>query len=150
VAPADVIQRAPQGPAASGTFVQVRVADESYALAVEDVIEVSPLDSTTPLPGAPPGLLGLRNVRGSVLPVYDLGALLGAGVQGRASRLVVVADGSFRAGFAVDEVTAVGPLPARAPAEASFLLGSALLDGRLVGVVDVAALFADAERRFRP
>jgi purine-binding chemotaxis protein CheW len=133
--------------ALSGTFVQVRVADESYALPVEHVTEVSPLESTTPLPGAPSVLLGLRNVHGSVLPVYDLGALLDGATRGPPSRLVVVGDGSRRVGFAVDEVTAVGPLSAPDSSEAPLLLGSTLVGDRLVGVLDVSALLADTNRR---
>ena len=53
----------------SGVHVRVRVAGEHYALPVEDVLEVAELRAITPVPGAPPAVLGVRNLRGQVLPV---------------------------------------------------------------------------------
>ena len=133
-------------PLVSGVFVQLRVGDERYALAVEHVDEVTPFSAPTPLPGARPDLLGLVALRGRVLPVYEAAALLGAPGERRPARIVVVSDGALRAGVAVDEVFAVGPLPDPAPAEEPFLSGMALHEGRAVGVVDAGALLAELAR----
>jgi purine-binding chemotaxis protein CheW len=126
-------------------FVQLRVGAESYALPVEAVIEVSMLEASTPLPGGPRELLGLQNLRGHALPVYDLGAYLGAGATPKAERMIVVSDGRRRAGFAVDAVTGVGPLPERTASDTALLSGSALEGDRLVGVLAVDRLFARLE-----
>ena len=127
-------------------FVQLLVGAESYALPVDAVIEVTMLEASTPLPGGPPELLGLQNLRGHALPVYDLGAYLGAGKTSDAARMVVVSDNGRRAGFAIDAVTGVGPLPARTESGSPLLSGSALDGERLVGVLAVERLFANLER----
>jgi purine-binding chemotaxis protein CheW len=128
-------------------FVQLSVGAESYALPVEAVIEVTLLEASTPLPGGPPELLGLQNLRGHALPVYDLGAYLGAArAPEGAARMVVVSDNGRRAGFAIDAVTGVGPLPARTESDAALLSGSALDGDRLVGVLSVEQLFAGLDR----
>jgi purine-binding chemotaxis protein CheW len=127
-------------------FVQLRVGAEDYALPVEAVLEVTMLEASTPLPGGPPELLGLQNLRGHALPVYDLGAYLGAGATAGAARMVVVSHKGLRAGFAIDAVTGVGPLPERTESHAALLSGSALDGDRLVGVLAVEGLFSHLER----
>jgi chemotaxis signal transduction protein len=126
----------------SGVFVQLRVGAERYALPVEHVLEVTPLPAPTPLPGARRELLGLVPLRGRVLPVYDLGALVASGGDRAPARVVVVADGESRAGFAVDEVIEVGPLAEPSPADDPLLSGTVLEDGALVGIVDATRLLA--------
>jgi len=130
----------------SGVFVQLRVGVERYALGVEHVVEVTPFSAPTKLPGAAAELMGLLALRGRVLPVYDLGACLKVSGGQTPTRVVVVADGSRRAGLAVDEVTEVGPL-AEASATDGPLLSGVVLDGeRLVGVVDAPLLLSELER----
>ena len=91
-------------------------------------------------------MLGVRNLRGQVLPVFSLAALFGIATAERPARLVVAEAGSKRAGLAIDEVTDVGELPpASEAAESEFLSGSALDDGCLVGVIDVDRVFAALE-----
>lgn len=127
--------------------MQVRVGAESYALPVEQVIEVTALEASTPLPGGPPQLLGLQNLRGHALPVYDLGLYFGCIAPRSPTRMVVVCEGARRAGFAIDEVTGVGPLPERTASGATTVLsGSVLEDNRLVGVVAVDRLFLQLEQ----
>jgi purine-binding chemotaxis protein CheW len=126
-------------------FVRLRVGVESYALPVDAVIEVTMLEASTPLPGGPPELLGLQNLRGHALPVYDLGAYLGGGAAAEPARMVVVSENGRRAGFAIDEVTGVGPLPARTDSDADLLSGSVLEGEQLVGVLAVARLFSRLE-----
>ena len=69
----------------SGLHVRVRVADEHYALPVADVLEVAELGEVTPVPGAGAAVLGVRNLRGQVLPVVDLATVFGARGLGRPS-----------------------------------------------------------------
>src|SRR6202165_5083726 len=53
------------------------LGSELYALPATQVHEVRPLGWLTPLPGTPPFLAGLINVRGRIVPVVDLRPLLG-------------------------------------------------------------------------
>lgn len=122
--------------------MRLRVAGESYAFAVEDVLEVAELGDIAPVPGSDGSVLGVQNLRGEVLPVFDLASVLGIARVGVAQRLLVVEHDGRRAAFAIDEVLDVAELPAPTEeAESALLHGAALDDGGLVGVVDVAQLF---------
>jgi chemotaxis signal transduction protein len=91
-------------------------------------------------------LLGLCNLRGDVLPVFDLAVVLGSPRSDATRRMVVAERAGTRAGFAVDEVTAVDAFGAAGQAADSDLLSSAvLIDGSLVGVIDVDRLFERLE-----
>jgi purine-binding chemotaxis protein CheW len=122
--------------------VRVRVADEDYALSVDDVLEVCAFGEITPVPGAPAAVLGLTNLRGNVIAVVNLAAILRLAGQPRRGRIVVAAQGDRRAALAVDSVVGVEQLPASAEStESSHLIGAALVDGSLVGVIDVKSVF---------
>jgi purine-binding chemotaxis protein CheW len=126
--------------------VRLRVAGESYAVPVEDVLEVAELGEIAPVPGAHGSVLGVRNLRGEVLPVFDLAAVFGIPLDRPPLRLLVAEHGGKRAGFAIDEVTDVGELEAPAEeTESAFLRGATLDGGVLVGVVDVERLFSAIE-----
>jgi purine-binding chemotaxis protein CheW len=79
-----------------------------YALPVEEVAEVVRTPLYARLPHGPRGLLGIANLRGSVLPVASLGGLLGlaTGEIGQASRAIVLS-GSIPVAFVVDSVDAL-------------------------------------------
>jgi chemotaxis signal transduction protein len=125
----------------STEHVRVRVGEESYALPVESVLEVGAIGAPTPVPGAPRGVLGIWNLRGQVLPVLELAALLGIEAPGTPARMIVAEAGDRRAALAVDAITEVGPLPAATePSSKEHLTAAALIDGELVGVVEVESL----------
>lgn len=131
----------------SAVHVTVRVGPELYALRVEQVLEVVEVGRLTVVPGARAGTLGLQNLRGSALPVFDLAALLGVSGDERRSRLVVTESGGCRAGLAVDEVRDVGPLPEDGDdADSPLLTRTTLTDDVLIGVLDLEALFATLQR----
>ena len=126
----------------SGLYVRVRVGAETYALSVEHVLEVSDLGEVAAVPGAPASALGVRNLRGQVLPVFDLASVLGLSSQSPPARLLVAEGPEHVVGLAIDDVTDVGPLPTeRQEADSELLSGSTLEDGVLVGVIDVPRLF---------
>ena len=54
------------------SFVVFRLGGEGYALEVMRVQEVLDMQSLTEVPGGPKFLLGVINLRGHVVPVYDL------------------------------------------------------------------------------
>ena len=129
----------------TGVHVRLRIGREHYAVPVESVRQVDELGVVSPVPGAGDSLLGLRNLHGQVLPVFELARVLGIAADDAAGpQRVVVAEHDGRiAGLGVDEVTDVGTLDGKpAESEASYLSAAALEDGRLVGVFDVEGLFA--------
>ena len=118
--------------------VRLRVASEAYAIPVEHVLEIADLGQVRAVPGARPELLGVRNLRGQILPVADLARLLEIPRTVPPGRLLVAEAGGRRAGFAIDEVSGVGELADPAEATESGLLAGALFgDGDLIGVIDV-------------
>lgn len=126
--------------------VRLRIGSEIYALPIENVLEVADLDEVADVPGAGPGVLGVRNFHGQVLPVFDLARVLAIPREGRPPRLLVADENGRLAGFAVDEVTAVAPLEgAPQEADADYLVHTTIEQGRLVGVLDVARVFAALE-----
>jgi purine-binding chemotaxis protein CheW len=127
-------------------FVRVAVAGESYALPVDEVLEVADFAGVVRVPGAGAAIMGVRNLRGAVLPVVDLATVLGLPRAAHPDRIVVVEEGGRRAGLAVDFVAGVEALPEAAePAESQHLSGAALVDGALVGMVDLAAVLDGAQ-----
>ncbi len=130
--------------------VHVRVGQEAYALPVADVRSVIELEGITPLFGAPPSVLGVRAFEGVLLPVFDLACALGIEPT-TPQRVLVIAHGDRQVGFAVEQVLDVAELPVADEAPASRQLrGMVLVDGQLVGVLDVAAVFADLETELTP
>jgi chemotaxis signal transduction protein len=122
----------------SDLHVLVMVAGEHYALPVDAVSEVAEYGVVTPLPGAPATVLGVRNLRGNVLPIIDLAGIFGVERTGLPQRVAVVEYEQLKAGLAVDSVAGVERLPDATEEVASrYLRGAALSGGALVGVVDV-------------
>jgi two-component system chemotaxis response regulator CheV len=127
--------------------VQVRVGSELYALPVAHVLEVGEIGALTIAPGASRATLGVCNLRGDLLPVFDLAAVLGLPSSESPQRMLVAERGGTRAGFAVDEVTDVDELPeADQDVDSDLLTSAALIEGSLVGVIDVDRLFDTLER----
>ncbi len=130
----------------TAVHVTVRVGPELYALPVESVREIADVGKLTPVPGGPAGTLGLQNLRGTALPVFELATLLGIAGDGKSRVMVVADDGTRWAGLTVDEVRDVGELPALDDAPDHRLLrGAALTEAGLVGVVDLSCLFDELQ-----
>jgi chemotaxis signal transduction protein len=71
-------------------LLAIRVGADRYVFRVTEISGLFTCKNITPLPSPLPELLGIAGFRGTVLPVYDLGMLLGyprSGIQ----RWVVVA-----------------------------------------------------------
>lgn len=76
------------------------------AMAAEGVAEVIRAPRITRMPHGPPGLLGVTHLRGLVLPVVSLGALLGEETQADTTRVVVLRRDP-PIGLAVDSIEAL-------------------------------------------
>jgi purine-binding chemotaxis protein CheW len=127
----------------SAVYLLARVRDERYAFPVYTVREVARALAVTPVPGAPPAVRGVHNLRGEVVPLLELATLLGLGLglgAGEADCVIVAEDGGRRAGLTVDELLDVRELRGELEDAHPPLVGSALVDGELVGVVDVGAI----------
>jgi purine-binding chemotaxis protein CheW len=68
------------------SYVVFRLGGEGYALEVMRVQEVLDMQSFTEVPGGPRSLLGVINLRGHVVPVYDLRLSFGLTKDGGTNR----------------------------------------------------------------
>jgi chemotaxis signal transduction protein len=126
--------------------VHLSLGEERYALPVGEVLSVVDAEDVTPVLGAPPSVLGLRALDGQLLPVFRLAAVLGVAAA-EPRRIVVVAHAGRTAGLAVDDVLDVAELAESGDeaSEADHLRGSVLVDGTLVGLIDLEAVLGALE-----
>jgi len=115
----------------AGQALTFRAAGERLAIGAGRVREVIRRPKLTRVPLAPPGVAGLANLRGAVIPVVSVAALLGTGGDAGANRIIVV-ESPDTVGLLVDEVAALVPLDS---------VGSAKVGARLI---DSAALLGAA------
>jgi purine-binding chemotaxis protein CheW len=129
---------------------------QEYGAPITGVKETLAVRPITRVFLTPPWLAGIMNLRGDVVAVLDLARLLElpAITVSDDSRIVVLRHQGRRAGILVDhmaelrtvDAAAIAPAPATLPAEAAELLrGLVAVDGGVVRVLDVAAVF-ESER----
>jgi purine-binding chemotaxis protein CheW len=133
---------------AADVYVSVEVGAEMYAIPVRNVVEIADAGEVTAVPGSRPAVVGVRNLRGTIIPVFRLATLLGLPASGGGDRIVVAECDGRCAALAVDAVADVGSLPAAEEETASELLAGAVLDrGALVGIVDMQRIFSTLGER---
>jgi purine-binding chemotaxis protein CheW len=90
------------------------VAEETYAIPIARVLEILPLMPITRIPRAPDAVLGIINLRGRVVPVFDMHKKLGlpGAVATRNTCVVVVEVQGLERGIKVDAVREVATLRA--------------------------------------
>lgn len=83
-----------------------RVGDQRYCCALSSLVEVLPLGHSTPVPGGPPELLGVMNVRGEIRPVLDLARILkvNAAAERSGAYVLLARHAGREAGLAVDGI----------------------------------------------
>lgn len=88
-------------------IVTFRVADRTFGVDVGCVREIKGWQLTTPLPSTAHHMLGVINLRGQIVPVYDLRLLLDlAPADGASSKVVIVlASGGEPYGVVADAVS---------------------------------------------
>jgi purine-binding chemotaxis protein CheW len=80
-------------------LVEFAVANERYAIETAFVYRIERLGRITPLPGASRHFAGITNLHGQLVPLVDLGALLGGAHCSNAAFVVVL--GELRAEIAI-------------------------------------------------
>jgi len=127
------------------------LSGEVWALETRAMREVARFTEFTAVPGASAVLIGVTNLRGEILPVFDLRKLTGKVTAGLTdlSRLLVLGEDRGELGLLADEVREVKVLGLDElfdPPEALAAVGRSLLRGvtrEAVLVLDGAALLRD-------
>ncbi len=85
------------------------IADEEYAVDIVEIQEIIKLPAVTHVPRSPAPVLGIISLRGTIVPVLDLRAVLrlGRAPESSASRILVMRAEGDPIGLLVDRVTSV-------------------------------------------
>jgi purine-binding chemotaxis protein CheW len=133
----------------------VTLSGVSYAVPLPSVQEVEQVPAITPVPFSAQWVLGVINLRGTVLTLVDLPALLDLGVwqTSRNARILVVR-GDEPVAVAVDGLQGMRRMPVSALTEiegaiegrvADYLLGVYRDENELIGVLNLTRLLDDAD-----
>lgn len=87
-------------------IVTFTLGNQLFGIEMASLIEIREWEAPTPLPSVPSYVLGVANLRGSVIPIVGLSERLGwePSVLHARSCVLVVTIGGRNAGFLVDEV----------------------------------------------
>ncbi len=99
--------------AESMQFVAFQIGSQQFAVEIHRVLEVIGYCEITPLPGAPPAIEGLIDVRGSLIPVVDLRKRLGLREirNTMQTRILILRINHGKVGVIVDEADQVHTIP---------------------------------------
>ncbi|UTA55363.1 chemotaxis protein CheW [Lysobacter soli] len=130
-------------------WLRVAVGEDSYAVELLRVQEVGRTVPIVAMRGAAPSVLGAMNLRGRIVPVFDLGLWLGTGrvTPDERARIVVVERDNELIGAlvsAVDDVVTLGPDRIEPPLMASpsrAIVGVARVVAKPTVLLDANALF---------
>ena len=133
-----------------------RIADQDYALDIMSVREIRGWTRTTPLPHAPAYMKGVINLRGTVLPVMDLGVRLGLPAREQTERnvIIVVHHEDAMTGLLVDAVSDIvtlsaddlQPPPDIGPGgQPAVVRDLSLIDDKMIRILDLPATIEIAE-----
>ncbi len=144
--------------AGQGQYLTFRLATEEYGIDILSVQEIKGWSGATPLPESPHYLLGVINLRGSVVPIIDLRKRFSLPQADFGPTTVVIVarvdlpDGVRIAGFVVDavcEVYTVGPTDRRPIPEAvtghqEFVQSLATVEDKMIILLDIERLLGQA------
>jgi purine-binding chemotaxis protein CheW len=145
-----VMPAVPDAPAAPRACL-FALAGARFAVDVRSAREVVLFDDITAVPLAPPHLVGVANLRGTVMPIVDARELLGLPESrpGRAVRTLVVRDGVVQAALVVDTVLGLEPyeqvVPPDSPTERgprALMAGWIQWAGETLPLLDVPKILA--------
>jgi chemotaxis signal transduction protein len=120
----------------------LRVGEDAYAVPIAAAREVVTA-IVTPLPTAPSSVLGVCNVRGEIIPVFDSGVVLGLGALPYSDGIAVIETSHGPAGLAMTgfgEAVELGdPV---AVTDTPGTAGAFAVNGGVAVLIDVDALLA--------
>ena len=124
-----------------------RLASERYAIETRHVVEVHPLRDLTPLPGTPDFVRGIVNLRGRILPVFDLKKFFALPEEGVTDlhRIIVVRGRDLELGLLADMVVNVITMP-RAALQAGLPTLSGIGSQYIMGVSEQRVIALDLDR----
>jgi purine-binding chemotaxis protein CheW len=138
----------------SKQFLTFTVASEEYGVDIMTVREIKGWSDTTRLPNTPPYMRGVMNLRGIIVPIFDLRARFTGNLTEATPKhvnIVLSANGrtvSILADTVSDILTAhndeIKPAPeTEISIEQKYVTGLIAVDERMVVVLDIEKLFGN-------
>jgi purine-binding chemotaxis protein CheW len=131
-------------------LVGFEVGDEEYSVPILSIQEIIKPIEWTRVPQTPPYVLGVFNLRGSVIPIIDLRLKFGLSPikQTEETRFIVMRHADEVAGFVIDRLTSairlnkkdVGPAPETIRDEGSYIEGVGKQSDRILTILKVHKL----------
>jgi len=126
------------------------IGDEEYAVPILSIQEIIKPFSWTRVPQVPSYVLGVFNLRGSVIPLIDLRVKFGLQTkkQNDETRFIVMRDGDDVAGFVIDRLTMairikkehIGPAPDTLNSDDTIIEGVGQQSDRIITILKVNKL----------
>ncbi|RTL63837.1 MAG: chemotaxis protein CheW [Hyphomicrobiales bacterium] len=141
----------------SQELIAFRICEQEFCVDVMSIREIRGWTIATPLPAAPSFVRGVINLRGTVLPIIDLGARLGFPIAEPTARhaIIVAQIGTQVVGLLVEGVSdiftvsedVIQPTPDVASETAKrFVRGVIPMEGRLISVISIASVLPEGMR----
>lgn len=138
-------------------YLTFRLDNQEYGLPIVEVQEIKGWSRMTPVPNAPPHMLGVLNLRGTIIPVIDLRTRFGLPRKehDEFTVIMVVSMGERLAGLVVDSVSdvvsaadeAIQENPeANTNLDQRFFKGLIESSGKLVILLDVMQISDDIQQ----
>lgn len=142
-------------------FITFTIDAAEYGIDIMVIREIKGWIATTTIPNAPSYVRGVINLRGIIIPIFDLRDRFGMGLTAPTEmHVVIIVDiGTRTVGLLVDTVsdiiaiapTDIRPIPEMGmAAEAHFLEGLAALGDRMVTLVSLDGLFSESTEEATP
>lgn len=133
-------------------FLTFTVTGEEYGVDIMTVREIKGWTETTRLPNSPEFMRGVMNLRGLIIPIFDLRARFGKGLTQADSKnvVIIIAVGERNIGLLVDSVSdiltvnndEIKPAPEmELQADADYIDGLISLENRMVVLLSESRLF---------
>ena len=138
-------------------LIAFRLGEQAYSIDIMQVREIRGWTPATPIPHSPEYVMGVINLRGTVLPIVDLAARFGHAPTVATPRhaIIVTQIGGRTVGLLVDAVSDIltinerdiQPTPDVASSVArSFVKGVMALDGRMISLISTENLMPEFTR----
>ena len=138
-------------------FVTFSVAQQKYCLEIKQIREIRRWSPVSALPHSPADVLGVMNLRGSVIAIFDLAARFGIGKTETGERNVVIVTAlqDKQVGLLVESVSEIVSARAddiqetpdvKSKATRECIKGVISIDGEMARVINLSAI-VDQEAR---
>lgn len=135
-------------------LIAFSVGEQTYGVEITTVREIRAWNGATPLPNTREFVRGVINLRGTIVPIFDLRARFGEGQTSATKNhvVVVLSVGDKWVGILVDAVSDIltvsradiHAVPEGNAIDSELLTGIVTHDSRMVGLIDLGSVVSGA------